>query len=62
MKGALDEDEKVVGDKGYGDEKSITLNNVCDSRREFYANIRARHETCNRRLKQFRVIGLRFRL
>ncbi len=27
-KGAFDEEEKVVGDKGYGDEKCITPNNV----------------------------------
>ncbi len=61
MKGALLAGEKVVADKGYKDESCITPLNVSDEQRKICATIRALHETCNRRLKQFRVLGDRFR-
>ncbi len=61
MESALHAKEKVVADKGYKDESCVTPLHVSGEQREICATIRARHETCNRRLKQFRVLGDRFR-
>lgn len=58
LKHLIQADEVVVADKGYTDEKcisSIPVDGINPS------DIRARHETLNRRLKQFRVLGDRFR-
>lgn len=60
MKHVLDDDEYVVADGWYQDERCQTPNNRGQS--PLHALIRARHETINRRFKQFNVLGHRFRL
>ena len=62
MKKVLDDGEKVLGDKGYRDQRCInpatptTL--ISEYLHEMLAN---RHETVNKRLKQFFVLKTRFR-
>ena len=59
MKQALIEGERVVADGGY-------INPVCSYPEQTdgivqFSYIRARHEALNKRLKQFAVLGSRFR-
>ena len=61
LKAALRENEMVIGDKGYSDEKCITDSNHCHVSRKNFVRIKARHETVNRRLKQFFVLSHAFR-
>lgn len=61
MKRNLDEGELVVADGGYKDERCMACKDEQDPNREFFALVRARHETVNRRFKQFAVLGNRFR-
>ena len=54
--------EKVIGDLGYRDTKTITEHQAHDRKhKRAMAKIRARHETWNRRLKQFRCLGDKYR-
>lgn len=61
MKSALSPDEKVIGDKGYRDEKCEKPPAIDDPNKRTYAIIRARHETVNSRFKNFRVLSDTFR-
>ena len=63
MKEKLLGDEYVSADDGYGDERCVTTQEVSTSSSEssFLSRLRARHETVNRRLKQFLVISHRYR-
>lgn len=58
----MDDGERALADKGYTDEQyfinPIHHNNLAVARQK---EIMARHETVNRRLKQFGVLGTRFR-
>lgn len=60
MKKALEHDEFVIADGGYRDEKCLKRGSTDELSRKFSV-IRARHETVNRRLKQFSVLSSRFR-
>ena len=60
MKHALENDEVVVADGGYADERCVKYGESPE-RSRFYAVVRARYETVNRRFKQFSVLGNRFR-
>lgn len=60
MKGALGRGEIVVADKGYQDEKCVVEESLQISKEDI-KRIRARHETVNRRMKQFFVLGHKFR-
>ena len=55
--------ELVVADKGYRGDKSVRIPSACVSHTDHHAMNKAlaRHETINRRLKQFGVLGKRFR-
>ncbi len=53
MKAALHTDKKVIADNVYRDANCATPENVCSSANRFHSLARARHETCNRRFKQF---------
>lgn len=59
MKKMLLTDEYVVGDGGYSDNRCKRPTEEEDV--HFYSVVRARHETVNRRLKQFYCLGNRFR-
>lgn len=61
MKHALLPNKKVIADGGYPDEHCVTRTAVREAERDIFSRVRARHETANRRLKQFYVIGHRFR-
>jgi len=61
MKGKLLPDEKVVADSGYRDSACIQEDDVVGEEKRLHSIARARHETVNRRLKQFYVLGHRFR-
>lgn len=64
MKDALAPDERVVADKGYAGEISCYTPLSFDfthASSSTCAALRARHETVNRRLKQFGVLSQRFR-
>ena len=58
LKGMLDSKEKVVADCGYPDKQCVTPR--VDDSRDMTALL-ARHETMNRRLKQFAVLSHVFR-
>ena len=53
--------ENVISDRGYPDERCVSPNNSSLEGNELAALIRARHETANRRLKQFNVLRSTFR-
>lgn len=59
MKSMLLSDEYVVGDGGYSDNRCKSPTEVEDV--HFYSVVRARHETVNRRHKQFYCLGNRSR-
>lgn len=61
LKGSLDRDERVIADKGYRDSSCYTPPGFDDPNRKLCADLRARHETVNKRFKQFRVLLSRFR-
>ena len=63
MKRMLSYGEKVVADKGYrGESKVITqLSAKDDSHYDLMNRARARHETVNARLKQWKCLSERFR-
>lgn len=58
LKGLLHYGEQVVSDKGYPDQCCVSNST---SNQILFSRIRARHETVNRRFKEFRVIGSVFR-
>lgn len=53
--------EKVVADEGYKDDTYVGKNDVNPSRKEYHSRVRARHDTINKRLKQFNILSNRFR-
>ena len=60
----LDENEMIEADRGYkgmGEVCRMPGDYLSQSDNKAKANARARHETINRRLKQFGVLGKRFR-
>ena len=59
----FDPNEKAIADAGYkdGERRFITPTGTHNSISRLHSLARARHETCNRRLKQFRAIGDKFR-
>lgn len=59
MKHALDPHEKVIADRGYIDESCNYPPGGEHSR--LFSLVRARHETVNKRFKQFGVLSSRFR-
>ena len=61
LKSSLFSTEKCIADRGYSDEKCITSNNEISSISGIAATLRARHETVNGRLKQFRATAEKFR-
>ena len=61
LKTKLHTNEFVVTDSGYGDEKCITPPGSNHSDHKVLAEIRARHEIMNKRLKQFFILSHRFR-
>ena len=63
LRKVLRQNEKVVADDGYPDSKCIRKGLYVKGRekKNYHHLIRARHETCNRRLKQFGVLGSKFR-
>ena len=61
MKMALLSGERVTADKGYGDIKCASPNLLTADGRCKAAEIRARHETYNGRLKSWRVLSNTFR-
>ena len=61
IKLALANGEMVIGDNGYTDEKCITGNDQQLMQQEVFERVKARHETVNRRLKQFYALGHKFR-
>ncbi len=56
LKQALSQNERVIADRGYGDEKCMTLSRLTEDERNLAADIRARHETVNARFKKFGVL------
>jgi len=56
LKKRLDTDEFVIADNGYHDERCITPPRENHPLRKRFSQIRARHETVNGRMKQFRVL------
>jgi len=63
LKTLLEAWESVIGDKGYrGDEQCITYYDATTEEfEEMLGNCLARHETVNRRLKEFKCLAGRFR-
>lgn len=55
---ALNDDERAMLDKGYKDPRFITPNEENSYR---YKRIMARHETVNKRLRQFYILRVEFR-
>jgi hypothetical protein len=64
LKMKIPDGRKVIGDRGYrGEANLISTPNPHDPQelRNFKARARARHETINARLKNFRILDTRFR-
>ena len=61
MKKTLAPGEMVIADGTYKDDRFHTPPFLDESCREFYATVRAHHETANKRLKQFNILSSRFR-
>lgn len=61
MKSALLPGERVIADRGYGDERCSTPDTLTAEGRQLASEIRARHETVNGRFKKFRVLRDTFR-
>ena len=61
LKKMLDQNEKVIADRGYRDSKCVYFPNNLDYPDSLYSTVRARHEIMNKRLKQFKVITETFR-
>lgn len=55
----LEDNERSVADDGYKDAKYFLLPNCADAQR--HKRIMARHETVNKRIKQFKVLSETFR-
>ena len=55
--------EYYLADAGYrsGSGPAITRNALPPDRRQMYVELMARHETVNRRFKEFRILGSKFR-
>jgi len=60
LKKLLDTEEFVIADNGYHDERCITPPHEHHPLRNRFAEIRARHETVNGRMKQFNILRARF--
>lgn len=58
LKRRLEIHEFVIADNGYHDERCITPPHANHLLRKILSEIRARHETVNRRMKQFKVLML----
>lgn len=58
---SLNDGEYVIADNGYPHNRCITADNVEEDFSEIHSRIRARHETVNKRLKQFDVLKFEFR-
>lgn len=61
LKARLEDGEYIVADGGYNDERCRSCKGTNDPNRRLFSVIRARHETVNRRFKQFNALGNRFR-
>lgn len=61
LKSMLKVDELAIGDSGYTDTRCIQPPGTQHPMNVTLARIRARHETVNKRLKQFSVLRQRFR-
>lgn len=59
LKHLLLNNEIFIANDGHGDENTV-LHYEAVELAEYYSEIRARHETVNMRLKQFRVISANF--
>lgn len=55
----LDEGERVMADRGYNDRQFFILPDLQNSSR--HKLIMGRHETVNKRIKQFQVLNQKFR-
>lgn len=53
--------EKCVSDNGYSDQKCVRAVHCSEDQQKVHKNLRARHETVNRRLKAFSCLRNRFR-
>ena len=62
MKTVLDNEERAIADKGYTDDMALTPDTVFSPiQSHLHSMLRARHETVNKRLKQFAVLNCKFR-
>jgi hypothetical protein len=64
LKARIPEGKRLVGDEGYkGESQTISTRNALDSPivKSFKRRTRARHETFNGRLKNFKILAERFR-
>lgn len=57
----LQDGEKVVADNGYTSERCITPDSVRDSDKKVHTRLRARHESCNARIKSFGILKHTYR-
>ena len=51
----------ILGDRGYSDDRCLNSKDVPEHYKSMYGEIRARHETINRRFKQFSIRNGTFR-
>lgn len=60
IKQYLDINENVISDKGYSSSACVTEHSI-NGNTKFLKRILARHETVNKRIKQFKVVSNKFR-
>lgn len=56
---SIEDGEKTIADKGYNDQRFFILPNDTNSR--FHKMIMSRHETVNKRIRQFNILKQTFR-
>ena len=61
LKNMLDEEEKLIADRGYRDDECITSLAYSTFPHVMFTRAPAQHKVINRRIKQFRSVGGLFR-
>lgn len=61
LKARLGSGEYIIGDGGYGDIRCVQKNGLHGIQKRYHCMIRARHETVNKRLKEFNILRNTFR-
>lgn len=57
LKTPLRDDDLIVADRGYSDEKDLLLADICSRQHQLHKRMRSRHEAINGKIKTFGVLS-----